>query len=92
MGKTFCYNTNCLNFRSGQVQIIGGKKFPGNCNLTGLEVDRNGLCLKVDPIVISIDNGHATLNKSRKCPLCGEPTILHDSGWETCSECNWKER
>lgn len=92
MRKNFCANTNCINFRAKPVSIIGGKSFPGNCNILGLEIDENGQCLYMDPVVISIDGGHGSLNKNRKCPQCSEPTILFDSGWECCSSCDWKER
>lgn len=44
--------------------------------------------------VISIQEGHATLNPNRKCPKCGKPTILCDGGFETCSsnKCNYVSR
>lgn len=35
--------------------------------------------------VVSLQEGHATLNTERKCPKCGKPTVLCDSGLETCS-------
>lgn len=82
-----CNNTNCTNFRSRPNQHS-----KGYCNIYHLMVDKNGMCREIDPIVISVDAGHGTLNKNRHCPECEESTILHDSGWEYCSVCKWKTR
>ena len=44
-----------------------------------------------EPRIISVDEGHGTLNKDRICPVCGNHgTILTDSGHEICGDIDCK--
>ena len=88
----YCKNIDCTNFIAGPFRIIGyNTRYPGHCKLHHHCVDEGGQCLEIDPTVISVDGGHGSLNKRRKCPECYKPTILSDSGFENCSECNWSQ-
>ena len=47
MPTAYCYNTKCSHFRYGQVNMIGGRSFPGRCNVWVHELDENGMCLDI---------------------------------------------
>ncbi len=42
-----CKNTRCSHFVVEPVNYIGGRSFPGKCNVWHQELDEEGRCLQI---------------------------------------------